>query len=133
MPLMWAHAEYIKLVRSVADQKVFDLIPVVAERYRQRRGRKDLEVWKPIRRVGQVSPGQVLRIQTPEPFQLRWTNDEWRTVADAASTSSGLGINYVDLPIEEHQKTPVQFTFYWPQKQAWEGRDYTVEIVGAAE
>jgi glucoamylase len=133
MPLMWAHAEYIKLLRSVADQKVFDLIPVVAERYRQKRGRKDLEVWKPIRRVGRVSTGQVLRIQTPEPFQLRWTNDEWQTVADAVSTSSGLGINYVDLPIKEHQKAPVQFTFYWPQRQAWEGKDYRVEIVGAAQ
>ena len=33
MPLMWAHAEYIKLLRSVADGRVFDLIPEVAERY----------------------------------------------------------------------------------------------------
>jgi glucoamylase len=57
----------------------------------------------------------------------------WQTVADAVSTSSGLGINYVDLPIEEHQKAPVQFTFYWPQRQAWEGRDYKVKIVGAAQ
>src|SRR5208337_3395901 len=27
MPLMWAHAEYIKLLRSVRDGKAFDLIP----------------------------------------------------------------------------------------------------------
>jgi glucoamylase len=33
MPLMWAHAEYIKLLRSVRDNKVFDLIPAVADRY----------------------------------------------------------------------------------------------------
>ncbi len=32
-PLMWAHAEYIKLLRSVADGKVFDLVPEVAARY----------------------------------------------------------------------------------------------------
>ena len=30
MPLMWAHAEYIKLLRSVSDGHVFDLIPEVA-------------------------------------------------------------------------------------------------------
>jgi len=30
---MWAHAEYIKLLRSAADGKVFDLIPEVADRY----------------------------------------------------------------------------------------------------
>jgi hypothetical protein len=32
MPLMWAHAEYIKLLRSVRDRQVFDLIPVLADR-----------------------------------------------------------------------------------------------------
>ena len=32
MPLAWAHAEYIKLVRLAADGRVFDLIPEVADR-----------------------------------------------------------------------------------------------------
>jgi glucoamylase len=30
MPLMWAHAEYVKLLRSAADGKVFDQVPEVA-------------------------------------------------------------------------------------------------------
>ncbi|MFQ5999042.1 MAG: glycoside hydrolase family 15 protein, partial [Candidatus Bathyarchaeia archaeon] len=33
MPLMWAHAEYIKLLRSVLDGRPFDLIPAVFNRY----------------------------------------------------------------------------------------------------
>ncbi len=33
MPLVWAHAEYVKLLRSVTDGKVFDRISAVAERY----------------------------------------------------------------------------------------------------
>src|SRR6266852_5937750 len=33
IPLLWAHAEYIKLVRSVADNRVFDLIEPVHARY----------------------------------------------------------------------------------------------------
>ncbi|MEO5573118.1 MAG: hypothetical protein ABIR48_01325 [Gammaproteobacteria bacterium] len=44
MPLMWAHAEYVKLLRTVADDQVFDCIPIVAERYQKKRGRKDLEI-----------------------------------------------------------------------------------------
>ena len=36
MPLMWAHAEYIKLLRSVRDGKVSDLIVEVAKRYLRR-------------------------------------------------------------------------------------------------
>ena len=32
-PLVWAHAEYLKLLRSVADNKIFDTLSVVEERY----------------------------------------------------------------------------------------------------
>lgn len=34
-PLIWTHAEYIKLLRSKADQKPFDLIPIVYQRYKE--------------------------------------------------------------------------------------------------
>lgn len=44
MPLMWAHAEYIKLLRSKHDGQVFDLIPEVAERYRKSRSCGRLEI-----------------------------------------------------------------------------------------
>jgi glucoamylase len=33
MPLVWAHAEYIKLSRSIRDGKVFDMPPAPARRY----------------------------------------------------------------------------------------------------
>ena len=33
VPLLWAHAEYIKLLRSVREGRVFDLVPEVADRY----------------------------------------------------------------------------------------------------
>lgn len=32
-PLAWAHAEYVKLLRSLADRQVWDHYPDVAERY----------------------------------------------------------------------------------------------------
>ncbi len=32
-PLAWTHAEYVKLLRSIADKKVWDYYPVVGERY----------------------------------------------------------------------------------------------------
>jgi glucoamylase len=32
-PLAWSHAEYVKLLRSVADRQVWDFYPAVAERY----------------------------------------------------------------------------------------------------
>jgi glucoamylase len=128
MPLMWAHAEYVKLLRSVTDGQVFDLIPIVAERYLNGRGRKDLEVWKAVRQVKEVIAGQVLRIQAPEPFRLHWTNDGWATASDTSSTSTGIGIEFVDIAINDHQVGPVEFTFFWTGRDRWEGHNYEVRI-----
>ena len=38
MPLVWAHAEYVKLLRSLADGRVFDLPPQGRQRYLVDRG-----------------------------------------------------------------------------------------------
>ncbi|HET7841043.1 MAG TPA: glycoside hydrolase family 15 protein [Terriglobia bacterium] len=129
MPLMWAHSEYIKLLRSWADGRVFDLIPVVASRYLAGKGRKDLEIWKPVRQIHSVPAGRVLRVQMPEPFLLHWSSNEWRTSQDLEAQSSGLGLYFVDLLVEKSQHAPMRFTFYWTKRQAWEGRDYSVEVV----
>lgn len=128
MPLMWAHAEYIKLLRSVADGQVFDLIPAVAERYLRRRGRKDLEIWKPIRRVRHVRRGQTLRIQAPASFLLHWTADEWQTFHDTSSSPTGLDIYFADLPIDRERTAPIRFTLFWEIDQRWEGQNYEISI-----
>ncbi|MBI1903708.1 MAG: glucan 1,4-alpha-glucosidase [Planctomycetia bacterium] len=128
MPLMWAHAEYIKLLRSVADGQVFDRIPAVAERYQDRRDCLPLEVWKPNRRVRSIRPGMTLRIQAPSSFRLRWTQNEWAAAHDSASTPTALGIEFVDLSVPRDQRAPIQFTFFWNDPQRWEGRDYKIEL-----
>jgi glucoamylase len=128
MPLMWAHAEYVKLLRSVTDGQVFDLIPVVAERYLKKRGRKDLEVWKHTRQVGEVTAGQVLRIQASESFRLHWTNDGWASASDTPSTSTGIGIEFADIAIHGNHSAPLQFTFFWIGSNRWEGHNYEVGI-----
>jgi glucoamylase len=129
MPLMWAHAEYVKLLRSVSDGRVFDLIPEVAERYLgDRKACQLFEIWKPNRRVRFVKKGYTLRIQAPASFHLHWTGDEWGTVKDTPSSATTLGIDFVDIPIIARQRAPIRFTFFWIESNSWEGRDYIVEI-----
>jgi glucoamylase len=130
MPLMWAHAEYIKLLRSVRDGKVSDLIDDVAKRYLGgRANRKLFEVWKPTRQVRSVKRGYVLRIQAPASFRLHWSGDEWQTVKDTPSCYTTLGVEFVDIPILPEQSGPIRFTFFWTESGSWEGRDYLVSIV----
>jgi glucoamylase len=129
MPLMWAHAEYVKLLRSVSDGRVFDLIPEVAHRYLgDRKACQLFEIWKPNRQVRVVKRGYRLRVQIPVPFRLHWTGDEWGTVKDTPSATTAFGIEFVDIPIPATQRTPIRFTFFWPKRNSWEGRDYVVEV-----
>src|SRR5260370_24738504 len=61
MPLIWAHSEYVKLHRSAADHRVFDLVEPVYERYVTGTGqRKTIEVWKPNHQVQTVPAGGAL-------------------------------------------------------------------------
>jgi glucoamylase len=129
MPLMWAHAEYIKLLRSVRDGRVSDLIADVAKRYLgERKDRQLFEVWKFTRQARSVKRGYVLRIQVPASFRLHWSDDEWQTVKDNASSATTLGVEFVDIPILAAQRAPIRFTFFWTASGHWEGRDYAVSV-----
>jgi glucoamylase len=130
MPLMWAHAEYIKLLRSAADGQVFDLIPEVADRYLHPRRRQPLEVWKSNRQVRSVAAGVTLRIQAAAVFMLHWSRDQWLHSTDTRSEATSIGISFIDIRIEAGERAPVTFTFKWLEEDRWEGKDYTVEIRG---
>jgi len=128
IPLMWAHGEYVKLLRSMVDNKTFDRIDAVAERYCNDKPRTVIEVWKMNRQVRSVPAGGLLRIQAENPFVLHWSNDNWQTVRDANSTATALGIDYVDVQVAVSQTGPVLFTFHWTTDNRWEGKNYAVEV-----
>lgn len=133
MPLAWAHAEYVKLVRSAADGQVFDLIPEVSKRYRKRRAIKPPEIWKFNRQVKVVPAGGTLRIQASVPFRLHWTDGEWQRAHDVGSTPTGVGKEFVDIPVPEGARAPIRFTFYWTGAKRWEGQDFRVSIAEERE
>ncbi len=129
MPLMWAHAEYIKLLRSVSDGRVFDYIPAVGNRYLTSATlHKPLEVWKHNRQPRSVRPGYTFRVQAQGSFDLVWTLDEWRTTKTTQSTATALGIDFADIQVPVDQKSPLQFTFFWKIKGTWEGHNYDIAV-----
>jgi glucoamylase len=126
MPLAWAHAEYITLLRSIDDGQVFDRIPAVTARYQSRR-RKGVprEIWKFNRQVAELRPGRALRVQAGAEFVLHWSDDDWRTAWDEPSHPTPIGLHYVDLPPLDGRGS-YRFTFRWPLVDRWEGRDFVV-------
>ncbi len=129
MPLAWAHAEYLSLLRSVADGRPFAWIPGLAARYAgAERHQRAVEVWKPNHRTRTVEAGRTLRVIAEAPFRLHWSRDDWSTTEESPSQPVAVGVHYVDLAVPEGQLRPLTFTFYWLEGERWEGSDYTVAV-----
>ncbi|WP_294533752.1 glycoside hydrolase family 15 protein [uncultured Rhodoblastus sp.] len=130
MPLCWAHAEYVKLVRSASDGKVFDLIDIVADRYLAPHPASKLEVWNFDRQFKSIPRGKTIRIPLNKPFRLRWTHDRWATFADTVSTGTLVDISYVDIPTDQAGSSEVIFTFFWTDYGTWQGQNFEIAISG---
>jgi glucoamylase len=128
-PLVWAHAEYLKLRRSLADGRVFDLPPQTVQRYLIDHTPSPRVIWRFNHRIRIMPADKVLRIETLAPAVVHWTADEWRTVQDATTQDTGLGVHLADLQNQRFpESTQVAFTFYWPEGQCWERRDFAVRL-----
>jgi glucoamylase len=129
VPLLWAHAEYLRLLRSRRDGKVFNLIPEVAERYLQTRQHcRRLKVWSFRYPAAVVRPGHALRLLADKPFRLHWSPDGWGTVHDTIAQPTRLRFYFVDILVPEGAREPLRFTFFWSDEGRWEGRDFSVAI-----
>jgi len=127
MPLCWAHAEYLTLVRSRKDAVCFDRIPAVYERYAAQKVPSRVEIWTFAHQPPRMRQGKTLRLLIGAPATVRWSFDNWRTSEDSMAHDSGLNCWFVDLPTTPLAPAArIQFTFQWTD-QRQEG-DFSVEL-----
>ncbi|TWT34391.1 glycoside hydrolase family 15 protein [Blastopirellula retiformator] len=129
MPLCWAHAEYVTLVRSWCDGAVFDRIESVYQRYAVAKTASHVEMWTLAHQPAEIPAGKPLRIICDAPFVAHWSDDAWETRADVSAVENSLGLYVVDLPVERQASgSTVVFTFHWTAEDRWEGQDFSVQI-----
>ena len=129
MPRVWAHAEYVKLARSLREERVFDMPPQTVDRYINRKPKSAPFSWRFNQKARLLPAGRVLRIESLAPAVVHWSADGWRTVQDTATEDTGIGIHKVDLPTRDSVRgTTVMFTFFWPEAERWEGTDFEVTV-----
>jgi glucoamylase len=98
MPLVWAHAEYVKLCRSLADGEVFDMPPQTVERYLEKQTGSPYASWRHNQKCREMFAGLVLRLELPVAAEVRWTADGWQTEQTLPTVDTGLGLHVADLP-----------------------------------
>jgi glucoamylase len=96
MPLVWAHAEFIKLSHSWAIQRPFDRPEGVWQRYRGQRPKLDVALWSPGAPVSAIMEGQILRFCLPRPATVEWRTAENKTQRSATSPG-GLGLHLAEI------------------------------------
>jgi glucoamylase len=134
VPLVWAHAEYLKLLRSAMDGKVFDRIDCVYDRYCLPQGRKrtrgDLEFYSQQRPIQQIATGNTLRILDEDYFEVVWSADGWKTTQISTSHLLGSAGHYADLSTAETPERGLSWTLHWPEQGRWLGYNVEVKIEG---
>jgi glucoamylase len=129
MPLVWTHAEFIKLVISRYLGYPVDRPAAAWRRYGGRRPEAARAIWcfhAPIRRIRR---GQAFIIALPRPALIHWGIDGWKNAADGNTEDSGLGQHSLEIGAAAlSQARAINFTLQWRDDQHWVGMDYQVGI-----
>jgi glucoamylase len=129
LPLVWAHAEYLKLLRSALDGKVFDRIDPVYDRYCAPKGRsrtrRNLEIYSLRRPIQKIAADDTLRILDEDRFDLVWSEDGWRSVQTLSSRSLGSAGYCAEIAPTQGMGF-LSWTLHWTEHRRWLG--YNVEV-----
>lgn len=129
MPLVWAHAEYVKLLRSMREGAMYDCPPQTHARYIAQSNTPRVAVWSFANPIAHAPRMQPLRIDVAASAVVHWTDDGWVTSHDTPTDRIMPGLYSVELPAPT-SPTPVlvQFTFYWSDTARWEGKNFDVQL-----
>ncbi len=133
VPLVWAHAEYLKLLRSAVDGRVFDRIEPVYARYCDPQGRKalcrDVEIYTMRRPIQKIAAGQTLRILDAAKFEVVWSTDGWKTTNTAYAHNIGSAGYSADIATPQAKTSSVlSWTLHWTDQDRWLGYNVVVTL-----
>lgn len=129
MPLAWAHAEYLKLCRSLKAKQLFDMPSQTKQRYLIEKNTSNIFIWHFNNHYKSIPKGKILRIHCLVSATVRWSTDNWLSTNDIVTLDSGLGVYYADLSTENlDYEQKVNYTFYWHDSETWEDINYMLSI-----
>lgn len=124
-PLGWAHAEYLKLLSTIANQRCGDLLPAVQQRYCGDPPHEPAFVWSAAHPIRSFQHGRRVKVQLLEAATLRWSADEWLSYKESRSIDTTLGFHVAELPTQIMRPGAVMaWTVHYADR--WEGRNYTL-------
>ena len=127
MPLVWAHAEYLKLAASRALRRPFDRPDAVWERYRGARPPLTRVMWTEKAAVAELPEGCMLTIALQQAGAVRYGFDGWQEVCEQATSVNPLGLHVLDLDTRTLRAGRyIDLTFRAAEQ--WVGTDFRIRV-----
>lgn len=98
MPLVWAHSEYIKLLRSLHSNAIWDLPTQTVKRYLDEKHSASFQIWTPKQRRAWLAKGKDLRVDLPGAANVHWTVNGSKGTASTQPTRFDLDV--ATLPLQ---------------------------------
>ena len=132
MPLLWSHAEFLKLlVARDNGGRPIEMLTVVERRYSGTAPVPAESRWRSEAPVLQLVAGRELLVEDREPFTLHFGLGGWSEVHERAAVPAAFGLWSVRLTADEvRDHALVVFTRRYGAR--WEGRDHAVSVGPAA-
>jgi glucoamylase len=128
-PLVWAHAEFIKLVASLAMRRSFDRPEATWQRYLGRRPDPKHAIWTPRFEIAEIRSGQALCLCLPAAARVHYGFDGWQGITDIDTSDSGLTQHVVALPTGTLARgSRIDFTLFWLDSATWDGHDHRIDV-----
>jgi glucoamylase len=127
MPLLWTHAEYLKLLVARDRGKPIELLKAIEDRYSAKPPSAHTWHWRAEAPFPRLARGRSLAIEHRGPFVLRYGFDGWQSPAERTAVCAPFGLwNVAFHPEELEAHAVLQFTRRFDG--AWEGVDYQVTL-----
>jgi glucoamylase len=128
MPLVWAHAEYLKLAASRRLKRPFDRPASVWERYGGERPPLTRAIWAEKAPMTSLPEGCTLTITLREPGAVRWGLDGWQDIREQSTSANPLGVHVLEIDtVRLRAGRHIDLTFRSGTR--WVGMDFRVQVV----
>jgi glucoamylase len=133
MPLLWTHAEFLKLLIAREQRRPIELLPAVEQRYRCSAANQyaarmaSTWHWRDEVPVLTHETGRALLIEDRSAFTLHFGFDGWQRVDERAALEQPFGLWAVRLSAAE-LSGPTELNFTRRYQDRWEGVDHRVTL-----
>jgi glucoamylase len=131
MPLVWAHAEYLKLAASRKLGRPFDRPDSVWRRYAGQRPPLTRVFWTEQAPANALPEGCALTIALREAGAVRWGVDGWQDVREQSTRANPLGLHLLAIDAQQ-LRAGRSIDLTYRTATGWAGKDFRVQVVPRA-